>query len=90
MNLRYGDFGMNDNEIINIVVASDDNYVPHLMTLIESIGANNRQVNSILIHVFDGGMTSEAKRRIDNMKKNFHNIWMSLNIYRIKFMYSVY
>lgn len=74
MNLRYGDFGMNDNEIINIVVASDDNYVPHLMTLIESIGANNRQVNSILIHVFDGGMTSEAKRRIDNMKKNFHNI----------------
>jgi hypothetical protein len=23
-------------------------------------------------------------------KKNFHNIWMSLNIYRIKFMYSVY
>ena len=43
---------MDYNEEINIVVASDINYVPHLMTLVESIGDNNKlQFISIFLMV---------------------------------------
>lgn len=65
---------MNYNEELNIVVASDQNYVSHLMTLIGSIGSNNKQVGSILIHVLDGGIEEKAKRKIEKLKDKFCNI----------------
>lgn len=65
---------MDYNEEINIVVASDINYVPHLMTLVESIGDNNKQVDSIHIHILDGGIEEKAKRKIEKLKDKFCNI----------------
>ena len=37
---------------MNIVVASDDNYAIHLLTLLVSIGENNKQSN-IDFHILD-------------------------------------
>lgn len=65
---------MNYNEKLNIVVASDQNYVSHLTTLIGSIGANNKKVDSILIHILDGGIEEKAKRKIEKLNDKFCNI----------------
>ena len=65
---------MNYNERLNIVVASDENYVPHLETLIVSIAENNQNVNSILIHVFDGGIKPESVASIQRLKERYENL----------------
>lgn len=49
------------NDAVSIVIASDDNYVPYMATLIESIKAsisNNRKIEFL---IFDGGITQKNK-----------------------------
>lgn len=58
---------------MNIVVASDDNYVIHLLTLLVSIGENNK-FNDIDFHVFDGGIHQESKNKIYVISKKYNNI----------------
>lgn len=65
---------MEKKEQINIVVSSDENYVPHLMTLIGSIGTNNERVDSIVIHIFDGGIKEQTRKKIEELKDRFLNI----------------
>lgn len=65
---------MNYNEKINIVVASDENYVPHLETLIVSIAENNKNVDSILIHVLDGGIKPESVASIQRLIERYDNM----------------
>lgn len=58
---------------MNIVLASDNNYAPHLATLIVSICENN--LNEIItIHVLDGGINKESKNRINYLKKQYNNL----------------
>ena len=54
---------------MNIVVASDENYVPHLVTLLVSIGENNREVEKIIVYILDGGIKSESKNIITKLEK---------------------
>lgn len=70
---------------MNIVVASDENYVPHLETLLISIGESNSKVEKLNIHVFDAGISDESRYSINqyiyiypNMKFEFHA--MSKNV----------
>ena len=65
---------MNYNEKLNIVVASDENYVPHLETLIVSIAENNKNVDWILIHVLDGGIKPESVASIQKLKERYENL----------------
>ena len=58
---------------MNIVVASDDNYVIHLLTLLVSIGENNKD-NKIDFHIFDGGINQNSKKKINEILENYKNI----------------
>ncbi|MCQ2096645.1 MAG: glycosyltransferase family 8 protein [Fibrobacter sp.] len=49
---------------MNIVVASDQNYVPHLETLIVSIAENNVDIDEIKITILDSGILENSKEKI--------------------------
>ncbi len=66
---------------MNIVVASDENYVPHLETLVVSIGETNHKIESIKIHIFDGGISERSKQEINQFKNRFKN--MELKFYKM-------
>lgn len=66
---------------MNIVVASDENYIPHLKTLLTSIGEANRKVEKLKIYVFDAGISDESRYNIEqyiyiytNMEFEFHEM----------------
>lgn len=66
---------------MNIVVASDQNYVPHLETLIVSIAENNINIAEIKITVLDSGILENSKEKIlyytskyPNLRFNFFTI----------------
>lgn len=62
------------NDRVNIVVASDENYVPHLETLVVSIVLNNKNMHSILIHVLDSGIMPQSIRSIEKLKEKYNNV----------------
>ncbi|MBQ8837141.1 MAG: glycosyltransferase family 8 protein [Clostridia bacterium] len=62
---------------MNIVVASDENYVPHLETLLVSIGINNENVDSLTIYIFDSGISEESKRTISELSVIYTNMKIS-------------
>ena len=66
-----------DEHMINIVVASDKNYVPHLETLIVSIGENCRDSERINIHIFDDGIPETNKRFITELSGKYSNLSFS-------------
>lgn len=59
---------------MNIVVASDENYVPHLETLLVSIGETNKAVGELKIHIFDGGISTKSKETIQCLKLKYQNM----------------
>ncbi len=59
---------------MNIVVASDENYVPHLETLLVSIGETNKAVDELKIHIFDGGISTKSKEMIQCLKLKYQNM----------------
>lgn len=59
---------------MNIVVASDDNYAPHLETLIVSIGENNKTIDSIIVYILDGGLSEHSKLSILKLKDKYANL----------------
>lgn len=65
---------MSCDRSINIVVASDQNYAPHLETLIVSIGENNRNVESIRIHIMDNGLDESSRIFIECLTDKYRNI----------------
>lgn len=60
-------------ENINIVVASDENYVPHLETLLVSIGETNADIKLINIYILDGGISDKFKENIIRLKEKYKN-----------------
>lgn len=59
---------------MNICVASDENYVPHLETLLISIGESNRKVETINIYVLDAGISYKSRRVIEQIKYRYPNM----------------
>lgn len=59
---------------MNIVVASDQNYVPHLETLIVSIAENNADVGEIKITVLDSGILEDSKENILRYSSLYPNL----------------
>ncbi len=59
---------------MNIVVASDQNYVPHLETLIVSIAENNADVGEIKITVLDSGILEDSKENILRYSSKYPNL----------------
>ena len=66
-----------NGENINIVVASDENYVPHLETLLVSIGENNKNVDTLMIYIFDNGITIQSKNSIEKVTQKYSNMQIS-------------
>ncbi len=66
---------------MNIVVASDENYVPHLETLIVSIAETNKAIDELKIHIFDGGISTKSKKNIQCIKNKYKN--MSFEFYEM-------
>lgn len=67
---------------MNIVVASDQNYAPHLETLIVSIAENNKNIDLIKFYIFDGGIekkTAESIRKFKDKYKNLEFIFYPMN-----------
>lgn len=54
-------------------MASDENYVSHMETLIVSIGETNRS-NKINIYILDGGMKNDSRENIFKFEKIYTNI----------------
>lgn len=65
---------------MDIVVASDDNYAPHLATLVCSICENNRN-SEIVVHILDNGISVESKTKIFLMMDRYTNL--SFKSYKI-------
>lgn len=59
---------------MNIVVASDENYVRHLETLLVSIGDNNSDIDVLKIYIFDGGIKKESLKAIKDYEKIYKNM----------------
>lgn len=60
--------------MINVVVASDENYAPHLETLLVSIGENNKYEEQIQVSVFDGGLSEQTQKWIADLSGRYHNL----------------
>ncbi len=60
--------------MMNIVVASDENYSIHMLTLLISIGENNNKVNAINVYIFDGGINNSTQTKIQNLSKKYSNM----------------
>lgn len=59
---------------MNIFVASDENYVPHLKTLMVSIGENNKKVDSIIVYILDNGISKESKAAIEDLCQKYNSL----------------
>ena len=55
------DFPPPSNNCITLVIASDDNFVPHLAALIESIKDTTTETRELQIFVLDGGILAKNK-----------------------------
>lgn len=62
-----------DEIYMNIVVASDENYVPHLETLLVSLGETNSDVDLLKIHILDGGISDKSRRDINRLQEKYKN-----------------
>ena len=60
--------------MINVVVSSDENYAPHLETLLVSIGENNKYEEQIQISIFDGGLSKDTQEWILNLSQRYRNL----------------
>jgi lipopolysaccharide biosynthesis glycosyltransferase len=58
------------NERVNIVFASDRNYIQHLAAALVSLLFNNRDV-PFTIYIISSGMTPKDRRRIDEITKGY-------------------
>lgn len=55
------------DRVVSVVIASDDNYVPHLGALIASIFANISKRSSIDLLVLDGGISQENQDMLQRL-----------------------
>ncbi|MFZ7344142.1 DUF4422 domain-containing protein [Avibacterium volantium] len=64
-----------DNEIVSVVIASDNNYVPHLGALIASIISNFDRKYFLDLIILDGGISIYNRRLLEKLAKTpFSNI----------------
>lgn len=62
---------------MHIVVASDNNYVPHMATLIYSICHYNSKEETINIHVLNNGINNESIANLSSLEDEFNNLKIS-------------
>lgn len=58
----------NDNNTINVCLACDDNYAKYAGVVIASVMANAAQGDNLVFYVLDGGVSSENKDLINELK----------------------
>ena len=56
------------NNIIDVALSIDNNYVQHCAVLIASILKNNTSQYKYRFHILDGGITYENKKKLESMK----------------------
>ncbi len=59
---------------MNIVVASDDNYVPHLITLVASICENNKDCDLLNVYVLNNNISESRINAINALKEKYANL----------------
>ncbi|WP_314004153.1 glycosyltransferase family 8 protein [uncultured Paenibacillus sp.] len=58
-------------ERIHIVAATNDSYAKHLAVMLTSLFENKKSKNPVTIHVIDGELSDDKKRRLKNSVKRF-------------------
>lgn len=61
------------NQKINIVFATDNNYVQHLAATITSIFMNTNHSSNMVINIIDGGISEENKIYLNNLVSKFNS-----------------
>ncbi|HGF1449281.1 TPA: glycosyltransferase family 8 protein [Streptococcus suis] len=61
------------SKMIDIVIASDSNYLPHAETLLVSIARNNMTYNVINIHLIGNGITNKDFCKLNDLLLQFPN-----------------
>lgn len=59
---------------INIVFASDNSYVQHLITAITSLLENTKDKENIIINIIDGGISEENRMFLNNTIKKYGSL----------------
>lgn len=59
-------------KLVNIVLSSDNNYAQHLGVVLCSIFENKKFDYNINIHVIDGGISDENKKRLGELEKKYN------------------
>lgn len=67
---------VDNNNKMNIVVASDENYSLHLLTLIVSILENRKNTYSVVFYILDGGMNKKKKELITEIIYKYNNAYV--------------
>ena len=58
-------------EKINVIFASDNNYVPFLLISIASLLENEHNFKSVNLYILDDGISNENKGRINKLVNNY-------------------
>lgn len=66
---------------MHIAVASDNNYIRHMGVTVCSLLDNNRDVNEIVIHVLDNGISEENKKNMKNIIEKYNR---KIKFYNLK------
>lgn len=56
---------------MNVIMSSDEKYAPYMGITITSILENNKKFDNIIVHVLDGGISSENLNKMDVLKKKY-------------------
>jgi lipopolysaccharide biosynthesis glycosyltransferase len=67
-----------DLPVITVVVATDENYAPHMAALAQSITENTDSKNWVDLIVLCDSMTTHTQVNIQKIANNFHNMSISL------------
>ena len=56
---------------MNICIAADEKYVTHLQVVMLSVMENNKQIEEIVFHIFEYGISSDMKIKIQSITGSY-------------------
>lgn len=71
---------MNDNNVLNVLFSSDDNYAQHMGAAIYSLLKNNIEFEKINIFIVENEISDDNKKRLEKISSDFSNAkinWIS-------------
>lgn len=76
-----------ENNELNVVYSSDNNYAPHLGASVYSLLENNRSFSKIIIYIIDNGISSNNKNGLEKIVSGFSDaeiVWIPFSDWESK------